>query len=188
MTVGRRGARPGWLSISGGPPKELAADAIAVLVGIGHAAGVRVAVDTHGPALPGAVEAGPELVKINRYEAADLLDLSPSTDLQQLALAVRDRSGGLVVLTDGPGGALAVRRPTTSTGSPFPTCTASYPVGSGDSFLGGLLTELDRGASLVDGLRVAAAAGAANALVPGPGRFEQSSVEELTAQVRIDRV
>ena len=46
-----------------------------------------------------------------------------------------------------------------------------YPVGSGDAFLGGLLTELDRGASLVAALRTAIAAGAANALVPGPGRF-----------------
>ncbi len=70
----------------------------------------------------------------------------------------------------------------------LPDVHGHYPVGSGDSFLGGLLAELDRGASFVDGLRVAAAAGAANALVPGPGRFEQSSVEELTAQVRIDRV
>ena len=58
-----------------------------------------------------------------------------------------------------------------STGSRLPDVHGHYPVGSGDSFLGGLLTELDRGASLVDGLRTAAAAGAANALVPGPGRF-----------------
>lgn len=176
--------RPGWLSICGGPPKELAADAIAQLVGIGQTAGVRVAVDTHGPALPAAVEAGPELVKINRVEAADLLDLPPDTDLQHLAQAVRDRSGGLVVITDGSAGALAVDGPDVHRVT-LPDVHGQFPVGSGDSFLGGLLAELDRGASMVDGLRSAAAAGAANALVPGPGRFERSSAEELRAQVQI---
>ena len=95
--------------------------------------------------------------------------MPPGTDLRQLAEAVRGRSGGLVVSDRrAPRGA----RPwtaATSIGSALPDVHGHYPVGSGDSFLGGLLTELDRGATLVDGLRTATAAGAANALVPGSG-------------------
>ena len=77
-TVSRR---PGWLAVAGGPPRELPTEAMAELVRIGHRAGLRVAVDTHGPALPAAVDAGPDLIKINRLEAAELLDVPATTDL-----------------------------------------------------------------------------------------------------------
>lgn len=179
--------RPGWLALAGGPPRELAAEALADLVRTGLRAGCRVAVDTHGSALPAAVDAGPDLVKVNRHEAAELLDLPPDTDLEQLAEAIRARSGGLVVLTDAQLGALAV-----DDGERWiarlPDVRGHYPVGSGDSFLAGLLSELDRGAPLAEALRTATAAGAANALVPGPGRFAASSVDELRSRVRLDQI
>jgi 1-phosphofructokinase family hexose kinase len=178
--------RPGWLSISGGPPRELPVEAIAELVRIGHRAGRRVALDTHGPALPTAVDARPDLVKINRAEATELLGESRS-DLLELAEAVRVRSRGLVVLTDAHLGAVAT--------DGVDACRArltdvhgAFPVGSGDSFLGALVTELDRGSAWVEGLRSAVAAGAANALVPGPGRFQREVVEELRVRVRIDQL
>ncbi len=179
--------RPGWLSISGGPPRELEIDAIATLVRIGGEAGARVAVDTHGPALPAAVRAEPALVKINRYEAADLLEVPHDTDLRRLAEGVAGLSRGLVVLTDAHRGALALDGSIAYRAS-LPDVHGHYPVGSGDAFLGGLLTELDRGASLVAGLRTAVAAGAANALVPGPGRFAADTVAELRRQVQLDQL
>ena len=177
--------RPGWLSISGGPPKELAADAIAVLVGIGHNAGVSVAVDTHGPALPAAVEAGPELVKINRYEAADLLDLPAASDLRQLAQGVRDRSGGVVVITDGAGRGVGRGR---RCGPPGDAARRARPVpGRQRRLLSRRSAGRARpGRAAGRGPTNRAAAGVANALVPGPGRFERSSVEERRNSVRID--
>ncbi|HEY5848002.1 MAG TPA: PfkB family carbohydrate kinase, partial [Microlunatus sp.] len=170
----------------GGPPRELEIDAIATLVRIGGRAGAQVAVDTHGPALPAAVRAEPALVKINRYEAADLLELPHDTDLRRLAEGVAGLSRGLVVLTDAHRGALALDGSIAYRAS-LPDVHGHYPVGSGDAFLGGLLTELDRGASLVEGLRTAVAAGAANALVPGPGRFAADTVAELRRQVQLDQ-
>ncbi len=55
----------------------------------------------------------------------------------------------------------------------------SYPVGSGDAFLAGLVVALDRGAAWADALRAALGAGAANAEQPGAGRLDRARAERL---------
>jgi fructose-1-phosphate kinase PfkB-like protein len=55
----------------------------------------------------------------------------------------------------------------------------SYPVGSGDAFLAGLVVALDRGAGWADALCAALGAGAANAEQPGAGRLERARAERL---------
>ena len=64
-----------------------------------------------------------------------------------------------------------------------PELRGRFPVGSGDSYLGGLLTALDRGDDLDTALRWAAAAGTANAQVPGPGSFDPDLVRQLADQI-----
>lgn len=181
-TVARR---PGWLAIAGGPPRELPGTALGELVRWAAAAGLRVAVDTHGPALPEAVAARPDLVKINRHEAADLLGRPLDTDLAALAAEIRGRGAGAVVLTDAAAGALLLD----DTGcwhASLPDVHGAFGVGSGDCFLGALLAEVDRGAARLDALAAAVAAGAANALLPGPGRLEAATVADLRGRVRIE--
>jgi 1-phosphofructokinase/tagatose 6-phosphate kinase len=52
-----------------------------------------------------------------------------------------------------------------------PPRLGSYPVGSGDSALGGFLAALDGGASWPEALDRAVEAASANAQVPGAGRL-----------------
>ena len=54
-----------------------------------------------------------------------------------------------------------------------------YPVGSGDAFLGGLAVGLVGGASLGGALRLASAAAAANAVMPGAGDLDPATLERL---------
>lgn len=178
------GDRPGWLSTSGSMPRNLPTDALADVVRLGHRHGVRVAVDSSGPALKAALAEKPALVKVNRSEAAAELDVDPAGELGVMARSLAERTGGLVVLTDGAHGAVGfdghalVRAELTQV-------HGTFPVGSGDSFLGGLLTGLDRGDALADALRLAMACGTANALVPGAGRFEAQEAEEMAARVTV---
>jgi 1-phosphofructokinase family hexose kinase len=176
----------GWLSISGRAPLGLD-HGLGDLVRSGRAHGLRVAVDTHGAALPGAVREKPSVVKVNRMEAAELLGVRADTPLLDLARAVRAMSGDVVVLTDGAAGALAVDGEQALVAGP-PRVTGAYPVGSGDSFLGGLLAALDRGTDLADALRLATACGVANALVPGQGHFALATATEIAAEVEISRL
>lgn len=177
---------PGWLSISGRAPTDGAAG-IADLVQLGRQAGVRVAVDTHGDALPSAIGAGPDLVKVNRYEAAELLDVDPDTELLVLARGVAERSGGMVVLTDGTAGALALDGDR-ALHAVAPGVPGRYPVGSGDSFLGGLLAALDRGDDLAAALRTATGCGVANAMTPGQGHFRRADATRIAAEVKLQTI
>jgi 1-phosphofructokinase family hexose kinase len=177
--------RPGWLVISGGPPRGLPPTGLAELAELAHHAGCRVAADTHGASLVPLLHSRPELVKINRSEAAQVLGLDPATDLPQLAKRVQDKTGGIVVLTDGVAGSVGLRADGRAHTVGPPDLRGRFPVGSGDSYLGGLLTALDRGDELGAALRVATAAGVANAQVPGPGSFDSTLVAELESRVTL---
>ena len=60
-----------------------------------------------------------------------------------------------------------------------------YPVGSGDAFLAGLVTGLERGRDWDDALRLALGAATANAELPGAGRLEGARAEALAAQAQV---
>ena len=175
--------RPGWLSVSGRGPSG-SADAVAELIRLGRACGTAVAVDTHGESLPASAAAGPALVKVNRAEAAELLGRCPSDDLPEMAVDIRDRTGAAVVLTDGTAGAVAVDDDGVLRVAP-PTLRGPFPVGSGDSFLGGLLAALDDDLSLTAAVRLGTGCAVANALVPGQGYFERVLARRIAAETRL---
>lgn len=176
----------GWLSFSGRAPGP-AADTLAELVTAGHQAQRKVAVDTHSEALTAAVGRSPELVKVNRSEAAELLGCPEDSDLAEMATLINARAGGMVVLTDGVAGAVGCEgsRVLRARG---PGVRGSYPVGSGDAFLGGLVAALDQGADLADGLTLGMACGTANALIPGPGRLDAATAYDLARDITLDAV
>lgn len=177
--------RPGWLSTSGSMPRGLPDDALAALVALGHRHGVAVAIDNRGQLLDPALDEHPDVLKINRVEAADALNADPDTDLGEMTRALAERTAGIVVLTDGAAGATGWDGARLFRAR-LPGVHGNYPVGSGDSFLGGLLSRLDAGADLDDALRTAMACGAANALVPGAGRFDPAEVARLATAVAVD--
>ena len=177
--------RPGWLVISGGPPRGLPPNGLAELAELAHHAGRKVAVDTHGASLVPLLHSHPELVKINRVEAAQVLGIDPATDLAELAHGVQAKSGGIVVLTDGAAGSVGLSPDGQTYAVAEPALRGRFPVGSGDSYLAGLLTRLDQGDDLGSALRLATAAGVANAQVPGPGSFDRDLVTRLSSEVTV---
>ena len=179
-------SRPGWLVISGGPPRGLPPTGLAELAELAHHAGCRVAADTHGASLVPLLHSRPELVKINRAEAAAALGADAGRELPDLARGLQQITHGSVVLTDGVAGSFGVDPTGRGYAVAPPVRRGRFPVGSGDAYLGGLLTALDSGDELAAALRLAAAAGVANAQVPGPGSFDVSLVTELAEQAAPD--
>ncbi|MGQ7296144.1 PfkB family carbohydrate kinase [Quadrisphaera sp. KR29] len=161
----------GWTVVSGSLPAGLDPAAVAAVLRGRRAAGDAVAVDTHGAALAVLVQDGPDLVKVNRAEASALLG-EEHLDLAAATAALVRRTGGAVVVTDGEAGAVGADPSAVVRVPPHP-CRGGYPTGSGDAHLAGLLTALSRGQDLRSALLAAAAAGAANAAVPGAGRLAQ---------------
>jgi 1-phosphofructokinase family hexose kinase len=193
---------PSWVSLSGSLPPGPVPEALVDLVTAAKGAGARVAVDTHSTALAAALGAGADLIKVNVEEAAAVLGLGPGTgypaeeatsapsappDPATLAarLLAASPATELAIVTAGADGAVLARQDGTGWRLSLDV-RGDYPIGSGDSFLGGLLTAL---AGTPDDLeaaaRLAVGAGAANALTPGAGVLDAATARRLAEQVSV---
>lgn len=169
----------GWLSISGSLPPGAPADGYARLLRAGRAVGLATALDASGEALRHGVEACPALLKVNAEEAGELLATTIASAPSARAAAERlAGASGAAAITRGVDGATLCVRGEEIWEGRHPG-RGSYPVGSGDSFLGGLLVARDRGEDWPAALALGLGAAAASAEVPSPAGFDRARAEEL---------
>ncbi|MCY7288336.1 MAG: hexose kinase [Cryobacterium sp.] len=156
-----------WLVLAGslppGVPVDFYADITRKLRRRFGAKAPRVAVDSSGAPLAAAVAAGPDLIKPNAEELAELTGIPDPDSLEGNPVLVARAAERLVatgvgaVLVTGDGAWLAQTQP----------ILARSTVGAGDSYLAGYLLSNITGGSAPDSLRQAAAHGAAAASLPG---------------------
>lgn len=171
----------GAITCSGSLPVGAPVDGFARLARLAAAAGVPVLADVYGPALDAVLAERPALVKVNGAEAAEAAGMPVTRADDAIAAARRIRAGGAaqVVVTLGRDGAVAVDAAGAASRVAPPPVLGRYPVGSGDAFLGGLAVGLVGGADLAAATRLATAAAAANAVVPGAGDLDPATLEAL---------
>lgn len=193
---------PSWVSLSGSLPPGPVPEALIDLVSAAKGAGARVAVDTHSTTIASALGSGADLIKVNVEEAGAVLGLghgtgypadedpaAPAVPADPVSLAGKlltaSPASELVIVTAGADGAVLARRD-----GPALRLTldvhGDYPSGSGDCFLGGLLTALAGSPDdLEAAARLAVGAGAANALAPGAGALDAATARQLAEQVTV---
>ena len=192
-----------WITMSGSLPAGAPVEGYANLIRTAAAAGVRSAVDTPGRPLEVSLRASAELVKINRAEARVLLGEDPAAaDAEEAsrqagddwaldaAATIRERAGGHVhaaVVTLGVDGAV-MAGPDGHSWRGSVEALGPYPVGSGDAFLAGLVTALDRGGDWPEALALAFGAAAANAEMAGAGRLDPARARALAAAARVRQI
>ncbi len=192
------GEHPSWVAVCGSVPPGPVPESLADLVAAAKDAGAQVAVDTHSTALAAAVGAGADLVKVNVQEASALLGSGHGTGYDEdesaadpavLArrLLTASPATQLAIVTSGADGAVAVSRTGWAVRARLDV-RGGYPVGSGDSFLGGLLTALAADPDQEAAIRLGMGAGAANALTPGAGVLDPGTARELAQRVELDPV
>lgn len=177
-----------WLAVSGSVPPGGRGDLLPRLAELARASSARLVLDTHGDALRRLVDLGTpvDLLKINREEAAGALDEPLDAPLGALVAGLRARTHGTVVVTDGADGSLGADD-AGAWSVALPTAAGAHPVGSGDSFLGGLVAALDAGRPLDEALAAATGAGAANAEQPGAAVLDPGRARRIAALVRVER-
>jgi len=149
----------------------------------------RPVVDASGVALEVALSAGVALIKPNESELEALTGFrhSGSSSLEAAAALYR-RTGITVLLTLGERGAALIGAPGMGAQTLLaeaPRLEVVNPVGSGDTLLGTYLWGLERGETPENALRLAVAAGSANALLGGPLAFRVEVARDLLSQVRM---
>ena len=179
-----------WITMSGNLPPGAPDDGYARLVAIARNAGLRVALDAREIALEHGVAARPDVVKVNAEEAGWLLrtEIATQEEVLEAARAIRERlgEGGVAIVTRGAEGAVvALADGSAIAGRLY--ARGPYPVGSGDAFLGGLVTAVERGDGWESALAMALGAATANAEIPGAGRLDPARAKDLAgrAEVRV---
>jgi 1-phosphofructokinase family hexose kinase len=174
------------LAVSGGFQPGAPASALREVMTCAAEAGLPVWLDTYGPQLANALDLRPELIKINQHEAGDLagMEVEGPDDAVRAAADLRRRGARHVVITLGKLGAAGRDRDGRAFALEAPDTGGLFPIGSGDSFFGGMAWALERGQPLIEAARLGVATGAANTLQPGTAIFTRDQVDALLAQVR----
>jgi 1-phosphofructokinase family hexose kinase len=179
----------GWLTISGSMPRGAPDDGYRDLIAEARSGGVRVALDADGVRLSRALTAGPDVVKVNVAEVSELLGIPAARRDDSLVAASKIRAlaggdGHAGIVTRGAEGVM-LAAPDGSLYEGILYVRGRFPVGSGDAFLAGLVTALDRGDGWEDALRLALGAGAANAEMPGAARLDPDRARALASEADV---
>jgi 1-phosphofructokinase len=177
-------ARPSWLVAAGSLPAGAPVDFYARVTKSAVARGVPVAIDTSGPALAAAIDAGATVVKPNLEELQELIDTPLVTvgDVVDAARQLRERGCKDLLVSLGGHGALLI----TAEGSWWaggPPLVPRSTVGAGDSTLSGYLHTVGSPAERLAG---AVAWGRAACLLPGstvPGPQETQACADAVRVV-----
>ena len=159
-----------WVALGGSLPPGVPDDSYKVLGDIVKQSGSKLMIDADGAPMRLGLEAGPDLIKPNKDETERLLGrniesledaLDCATQLRE-SLVAQGSADAVAIVSLGSQGAVLCSGKNLLYGVP-PTIKSNSTIGSGDSFLGGLLVSKEAGHDESDGLRAGIAAGAATA-------------------------
>lgn len=177
---------PRWLIASGSLPPGTPDDFYARLAQALSGGGVRVVVDTSGPPLAAALQAGVALVKPSVRELRELVQqpLEQAADWCAAAQSlVHSGAAETVALSLGEQGAVLATRAGVWQAPALNVPATTGTTGAGDCFLAALVWALDRGDTPAEALRWGVAAGAAALLHPGTTLAQVSDVQRLVHSV-----
>jgi 1-phosphofructokinase len=170
----------GWVVASGSLAPGTPDDLYARLAAAVRPVGVRVAVDTSGPALERALAAGPDVVKPNEEELTEVTGVVPETlgDVVLAANQLREKGVGTVLVSLGARGAVLVEDGE-AVHAESEVIVPRSTVGAGDALLAGFLAAGGEGP---DALAEGVAWGAAACVLPGtavpsPGDLQRQLVQ-----------
>jgi len=174
------------ICISGSFPPNSSADDLYGLLSIMVEAGKQVWVDTSRAALDAVLDYPSVGVKVNDHEIGKSLgfEVNDIESAKRALMMLIGRGLTACVITLGAAGALLA----TQEGrwqAHAPRVRVISTVGSGDAFLGGLVNALDGGKDWPASLSDAVAAGTANALSAGGGRFVFEEFKDICEQIKI---
>jgi 6-phosphofructokinase 2 len=172
---------PDFLVISGSLPPGLEPDFLMRVIRAAKAAGIKVVVDTSGPALQQVLEEGVYLIKPNVGELSKMAgvdELDNEAVAEAAQALVRYDKCEIVVVSLGPQGACVVTKDLVDH-VPAPSVKKRSTVGAGDSMVAGLVYGLSTGLPIREVARLGVACGTAATMNPGTELFRKADVEKL---------
>lgn len=176
----------GWLIASGSLPRGVPEDFYGRLTVICARKDVRLVLDTSGPALGTALEAGglyfikPSLSEFEMLTGQELPD-EAAIGAAACAL-VQNGKAHHIAVTRGPGSAVLAHKDGWIA-LPSPEVEVASATGAGDSFVAGLVHGMMVESDLTAALRWALASGAATAMTAGTQLCNKADIDRLFAEL-----
>ena len=175
---------------SGSLPPGVPQDFYSRIAKLANQAGKKAIIDTSGPPLKAALQAGVYLIKPSLREFKLLMGESLDSQAERIKACRSLIDSGqveIVTLTLGEQGALLVTRDQVLRARALPIKLVSV-VGAGDSFLGAMVWSLACGHAIETAFRYGVAAGSAALLMPGTELCRREDVERLVNDVELQAI
>lgn len=179
---------PSFLIASGSLPPGVPDNFLAELADMSKQKGIKMIVDTSGPALLKAMEHGLYLLKPNLSELCSLVDKNflELSEIDDAAREVIEKSGcEVVVASMGPEGAMLVTKDYTKR-IIAPSVKKISTVGAGDSMVAGMVWMLEKNEPLEQAVMFGVACGTAATMNKGTQLFNKNDVERLYNWLRLN--
>lgn len=174
--------RPDVVVASGSLPRGIPTEAYAAVVRAAHEVGALAVVDSSAQALLAALPAGPDLVKPNRDELAEVTGAADPVAGARLLI---ERGAREVVVSAGADGLVDVTATGEVVRAGLEQPLAGNPTGAGDAVVAALAAGLASGRRVREALADAVAWSAAAVLHPLAGRVRPDDVDRLRPLVRL---
>ena len=176
-----------FLVLSGGLAPGVPSDFYARLTQLAKAQGLKVVLDTTGPALNAALQEGVYVFKPSLRELRDLTDQSLPDEASWTSAAqrlIQSHQTEVVALSLGDQGAMLITA-TRAWRAQSLQVDVQTTIGAGDSFVAALVWALNQGETWLQAFRYAMAAGAAALLKPGTALSQADDIQRLASAVQI---
>jgi 1-phosphofructokinase len=178
-----------WIALCGSIPPGLSPDIYASLIRISKEAGVLTCLDTSGVGLKHAIQALPNVLRINRFELGEILSrpISNQSEIIHAIKALHHSGISKVIVSMGSEGTLAFD------GKKFlqvhiPKVEVVGLTGAGDTMTAGLIASLSKGKSFSESVRFSSALATASTLYMKPGDFDKSLFKQILKKTTIQEI
>lgn len=179
--------------LSGSVPSDNCNDIYKIMIEIAKKRGIKTILDSRNHALIKGLGAKPYLIKPNIKELGHILkyrieNINKISDSKLAEYITRlNQFADVVILTLGNKGSILSNGKETYKAIP-PEIKVINPVGSGDSFLAGFAYALYMSSDILECLKIATAAGTANASIWDAACIQKDQIFNLVSKVKIKRI
>lgn len=174
--------------LSGSVPKSLPEDIYLKLIEICKQNNVLTALDASGLHLKNGIGAHPYIIKPNQSEAEELLGFSLENNEDYLkAIYFLTHYCNIAVITLEDKGCIIGNKSEIYHITP-PTIKIVNSVGSGDSFLAGMIYALNENMSILEIGKYGIATGSANTLTETAGLCYKKDIDEIYKSIKVDKL
>lgn len=177
------------ISASGSLPKGLNVAYYNKLIKLANERNIKFVLDTSGEYLSEGIKASPYLIKPNIHEIEQLFNVKITSELElrSILYKLKEFDIKMIVVSLGNDGSIALCDDKLYRIN-IPKVKVINPVGSGDSMIAGIISEINKNSSFEEILKVGNTCGILNAISKKTGCIDLNKYNEIYKKVKIERI